>query len=320
MSESSESANIQISQATQMWVLLVFTASHCSHTIRAGMGVQSYNFSLAPEEIVCVNATAYPFAIVFGSFNDDTIYREYHHHPSSPDNTTHFETLMRFLSVFRAMMDPEHSVAIIAKSETYLTFLTVELPSMCRDGIFFSNAENINLAFGPNESGFFNLDTFSDKCIVFGPMSNITVHVRILSDNPDDQVFVHHSFTEFESFGGNESFSGVFDVGEDPFFRIVATERVEFDLEVDADVRHIDSAIFIPSRPAQICPAPRRWYNETVAAVAVGVTSFLGVLLIFVTCVLSIRHRGGQRTARRGRIRSGDTSDSRSLASMSLFE
>ena len=305
-----------------MWCLFALAAGGCTHTLKPDIGVFSYAFDLDADETVCINVSAYPFSIMFGSFGSDTLYREYDYWPPPNDRVTSFETLMRFLPVYRTMMDPEHSITITARSATRLTFLTAQLPGMCYDGILFSSARARQLRFGRDEPGFFNLDVYSDKCVVFGPRANITVSAKIRSSDYEDQIFVHYGFTDYVSIGANGTFNHEFTADESPFFRILAddvspAELIEFTADVVAETRISESAIFIPNRPAQVCDRPALWYGEKVAVAMVAVTACVGFIFLGVLCAVSIRQRATPRHSR-NRWRN-DRSDSHSLGSISLI-
>jgi hypothetical protein len=279
---------------------LLFEASaDCDHSITVELGVHQHNFASQEYDHTCINFTVAPFAFVPNNFGEDTLYREYSY--TLDGSITRTEFSMRFLPLFQYLEDPFHSIEIYTPSPTDLSFMTVNLPGMCQNGIYFSTTAIGEVVLSRHSTGFHNLSIYDDKCLVFGPQESIDLTIDMTSDDFEDQLFIHHSYTNYTSLSGNATWEMTNYSSSLPLFlRLVADDlsppdMISVSYEFTGPTgRHPRQDIMVPVSPLQVCDRDEIWCDEALAVAMLVVTSVLVTGLLLWICIFSIRQTSKQ--------------------------
>jgi hypothetical protein len=285
---------MNFSVSAMLSLLLVRGLSECSQTLSPGLGVHQYRFSTQADDCICINFTIAPFTFVTNEFGDETIYREYTY--DMDGSVTFAEFAMRFLPLFRYIEDEFHSIEIYTPTQTDVSFMTVELPGMCHDGIYISTVDGATIELSRQGTNFYNLSVYDDKCFVFGPAQFIDLAVEIQSNDFEDQLYVHYNYSNFESISGNDTIRLHNYSSPDPvFIRLVADELSPPDLVVimydfvGSPGRHPRKAIRFPQNPLQVCDETVEWFDGPLVVVVLVVTLGLSLAFLVWVCVFTIR-------------------------------
>jgi hypothetical protein len=174
--------------------------------------------------------------------------------------------------------------------------MTVSLPGMCHDGIYFSTESTGAVLLSQGASRFYNLSIYDDKCFVLGPQNSISIDLDLGSNDFEDQLFVYFSYTNYTSFSGNSSLSLVNYSGPDPvFLRLVCDDfnppnYLFFTYDFTGPTgRTPRTDVMIPISPLQVCGVIQAWCTEPLAIAMIVVTALLAFAFLLWTCELSIR-------------------------------
>jgi hypothetical protein len=181
------------------------TAASCDYTIFPGLGVTHHAISTSDNQKICLNFTIFPTFLVVNNFERDTLYYEYSAQLETETLQEQFYTEIRFLDVFRAILSPFSAPVIRTPTDCNVSFSTAVLPGMCGDGIFFSNLPTDIVEFSSNGTGFFRLENFIDRCIIFSTHARQQIQTSITSLDNFDQLFVYRNWTDFSSICGNDT-------------------------------------------------------------------------------------------------------------------
>jgi hypothetical protein len=267
----------------------------CASTFSTSLGLEQFDRSTNDGDILCLNVTAYPFALVFHRFSDDTVYRDCFYPVEGPPECR--AQALRFLPLQRSLLAPAHILEIETPTATDLSFMTVTLPGMCSDGIYFSSLPFGTLRLHPGGSDFHNLTVFDDKCVVFGPQEIVSLTMFINSDDEEDQLYVYYSFTNFTSVSGNSTvFVTDYNARERPLFvRVVADDfrpAREVLIAWESSANYTRSPRFdyaLPPTLFQVCDEEKK---ETAGAIAIALIVFIAALaigLLVWICAVSVR-------------------------------
>jgi hypothetical protein len=201
------------------------------------------------------------------------------------------------MPVYKSISTPTDSIEIETPSGTNLTFMTVTLPGMCSNGIYFSTLPLGTLRFTQGGQDFHNLSAFDDKCLVFGSQQKVDLVLTILSQDHEDQLYVYYNFTNFTSISGNDSLilSDYDARGQPLFVRVVADDARP---PHDVDILYVSSASMsrsprydyaLPPVLLQECDEPSTASQEPAAIALIVVIGIIGGGLLIWICSLSIR-------------------------------
>jgi hypothetical protein len=272
-----------------------FSFCLCTIFIDTSLGIEQFNYFTNDGDIININVTVYPSFLVFIHFGDDTLYRDCHYPIDGPPDC--HEQVMRFIPIYSSISNPTHLLEIETPVSTNLSFMTVTLPGMCSNGIYFSILQFGTLRLHRGGDGFHNLSVFDDKCLVFGPQEKVSLVLTMKSQDFEDQLFVYWTFTNFTSVSGNGTLKlNNYDGSKEPLFvRFVADD---FEAPHEVNIEYLSSANFsrnprfdyaLPPILFQVCDEESTGSMEGLAiSFIILIVGFGGILLIWI-CFLSVR-------------------------------
>jgi hypothetical protein len=273
-----------------IWVLICPALSSCTTTIWPDVGVWHHNFSTSDGDAICVNYTVYPTFLIFLEHSPDTFYTEYFSQTNPSNLSKLFSTEVRFLDVYRPILTPFSASEILTKTGCNLAFTTAVLPGLCADGILFSNLPRDYLHFSRSATGFYRLQSSTDKCVLFSAHGVQSFRV-VLNSSLEGQVIVYPNFTSPFALFGNDvrTFSSENDL-QGVTVRIVAKDdlpTVEIDMISTSGQPRFPGREFYQDTDAPPSRLKRTWATERVATAMIAVASVLAVVtvaLCFIEC------------------------------------
>lgn len=270
--------------------------SECTHFVHGKFGVEQFVFDTEDGDTVCINTTVFPLFLGVHSFGDDTLFHKYHSLTNTMDEATDFLAPMKFLKDIQFHASAFGSFSLHTPSDTHLQFTLAGLPGMCTNGVLLSSYQSDSLFFKKNTTGFFGLNIFDDKCIVFTSPGNQTINLQIQSRDTEDQVFIYKTPRDFLSINGNTTHTATSPAGSPFIIRVVADDYsppdwVSITMNSDGEPpRYEERHHVIPADSPDLCPATEAWFNEKtaigllVSAIVVG----LGTIVLFsIECICS---------------------------------
>ena len=268
--------------------------SECDMIINTKIGVKKYEINLKNDGYICFNTTYYPLYISFNNYEKDVLFYQYNSLYNYKTMNETFHTYLRFLPFYISLNSPFSSASVFLPALTNITFTISTLPGMCNNGIFFTNLLNEELSFSKFKTGFFKLDIYDDKCIIFTSQGHQNLEINMESDDLEDQIFIYRSFNNFTSISGNNSIK-IFSKKENPLFlRIIADDisppdYINISFQSDGEpARKPGNSFFIPQFDPPICDDEITWYTEKLTISLIILMSLLLILtglLISTQCV-----------------------------------
>ncbi|OHT17634.1 hypothetical protein TRFO_00906 [Tritrichomonas foetus] len=255
---------------------------NCKETIQPKLGINNYTFDANENDIICIEPKIYPVYILFSEFPSDTLLEKYIYNPNNNTHLLDFSALLRYLPIYDYSLSPSTRTILKTQSNGSISLTTSVFPGMCSNGIFFSNSEKFDLSFSERSFGFWKINNYDDKCIIF---SASKIKMEINSNDDEDQFFLYSDFDNFTSISGNNTLM-IDDIERNYLVRFVADDsnipnHVSLSFEGCSTCNNKND-MYLPQFLIEKCSNHKKWYGNNIAIVLI-ILLFAFVLLFLYT-------------------------------------
>ncbi|EAY02768.1 hypothetical protein TVAG_369960 [Trichomonas vaginalis G3] len=257
------------------------------------MGVYHHVETIDVDKTYCINATYYPFYLIFDEFEEGIVLNEYYSRSPNRETTRDAVFTSDNLTTFRVFELPYGSFTIKAIKSSMVSFSYISLPGYCQTGVYLSSYHSDLVQLSPSQKNFYKLGNYDDKCFIFSTESAQSFKIDQISKDQLDRVFYHTNYREFDVATGNFSKTYHYTpvaTQPRPFVRLLTNRGLPPDLlkisfEAGAKTEREDSGTNIPRGRTIDCEHILTWYSEELIIMLIACCVFFGIIFVMlVSC------------------------------------